>query len=462
MNKKVTSGQKGEAAGPRRAADVLALEHDRYPPKAMFDAFWRAGELALMFGPAGVGKSLLAVQVADALARGCPIAGFDMSRSRCKVLYVDLINSDRQFAERYSYRVPVPGLGSVLTACKFAENLYRSRPPTGVDLCEWLAGQIAEHGFNAVVVDDLTALKKTHDGVRETLAAVRGLKKLCEELRISVLAIAGGGEPPAGKTVSESDLKRSSVLCSVADSVFAIGRGRPGDHGGRHIIQTRSRNAPLKWTTHNAPSARIARSEKGWLGFAFDERFAEPIDRRTRDAICRVRAMRAAGRTWRAIAAELKIPKTRAIRLLRKWTPEMGGEEFMGEYAEPAATADCGVRTAECGVVVQASSPPYEGGVDARVLGEQTGRFSPPGAGPVAVDRLARSPKLIHGPKRVSIYDLERRIDRGGNEIFVESVEEQTNKPRVWYKRDRRGNTFKLVRNGLGNTVSHLGQSTFL
>ncbi|HTH37161.1 MAG TPA: AAA family ATPase, partial [Pyrinomonadaceae bacterium] len=159
-----------EAAGPRRAGEFLASEFDRFPPRPMFDAYWREGELALLFGPADAGKSLLAMQVADAIGRGRPIEGFEMPRSRRKVLYLDLKHSDRQFAERYSYWVPVQNIGSVLKGCKFAENLYRSRPRADEELCEWLTRQISEHGFNVVIVDDLTALKKGHDDVRETLA----------------------------------------------------------------------------------------------------------------------------------------------------------------------------------------------------------------------------------------------------------------------------------------------------
>lgn len=57
----------------------------------VFDEFWRGGELALMLGPAGAGKSLLAVQIADALARGREMDGFVMPFwRREKVLYVDL------------------------------------------------------------------------------------------------------------------------------------------------------------------------------------------------------------------------------------------------------------------------------------------------------------------------------------------------------------------------------------
>lgn len=429
---------------PKRAGEFVTLSGGGYSPREMFDSFWREGELALMFGAAGVGKSLLAVQVADALAGPSPIEGFRMSRSRYKVLYVDLRHSDRQFAERYSYWVEHRKLGHVRKTCKFAKNLYRSRPPLGEELCEWIAGQIAEHSFNVVIVDDLTALKKTHDGVREMLAAMRGLKRLCDELGVSVLAIACSNEPASTRQVSDRDLKHASVLCDVADTVFAIGRSR-GD--GRFIFQTRSRNADIDWTVDKAFSAKIARTDKGWPVFVFEKRFEEHIDEETREAICRVRAMRESGKTWRAISDELGIPKTRAVRLFNKWTPEM---------IEPADDAECGVRNAEFEVedetgfsnakVVTPSKP------EATQIGPAT-----------AIPRSAiHSPQPRHGPERVSIYDLERRTDGYGVEIFVESVDEHTGKPKVWYKRDRRGVTVKSVKDPLGTTVTRLGPSEFL
>jgi hypothetical protein len=438
----------------------------------MFDAFWREGELALMFGAAAVGKSLLAVQLGDALARGRPLAdGFEMPRSRRKVLYVDLRHSDRQFAERYSYRVPVRRLGSILKPCKFAENLYRSRPPANDHLCEWLSQQIAEHRFDAVIVDDLTALKKTHDGVREMLAAMRGLKRLCDELRVSVLAIAGSEEPASARGLSERDLKRASVICDVADTVFAIGRGR-GD--GRSIIQTRSRNAPLIWTEHNAPSAQIGQTANGGPGLVFDERFAATVDPQTRDEICRIRAMRQAGRTWRVIEAELGIPKTRAVRLFKKWTPELGEGEVKAEGER--RKAELGSRNAECGTRSAEREEQEDMGLAEAIDASLSSTRPDVGAMATKIphsalrvphsDRIphseVRTPHLKYGPERVALRDLKPGFDRAGEEIFIESEEEHTLKPMVWYKRDRRGNTSRFVRNGSGSAVTRMGRAAFL
>src|SRR4051794_923618 len=72
------------------------------PAKMLFDEFWREGELSLLFGAAGTGKSVLAMQIADRLARGRGIDGFEMTVKRQRVLYVDLRLSQRNFDSRYS------------------------------------------------------------------------------------------------------------------------------------------------------------------------------------------------------------------------------------------------------------------------------------------------------------------------------------------------------------------------
>jgi RecA-family ATPase len=56
----------------------------RAPASHIFDEFWRDGELALLFGASGVGKSIFAVQLAEAIARGTKIGNFRMSATRQK------------------------------------------------------------------------------------------------------------------------------------------------------------------------------------------------------------------------------------------------------------------------------------------------------------------------------------------------------------------------------------------
>src|SRR5580765_3916158 len=90
------------ASRPRKVNECINAVKHLAPPEMLFDEFWREGELALLFGASGTGKSVLAVQIADAIARGRPIDGFRMSEKRQKVLYVDLDLSEMQFRVRYN------------------------------------------------------------------------------------------------------------------------------------------------------------------------------------------------------------------------------------------------------------------------------------------------------------------------------------------------------------------------
>src|SRR5688572_1809595 len=333
-----------------KAKDCMAGRKGPLLPALLFDEFWREGELALVFGASGTGKSILAVQVADALARGMPLNGFIMPRGGRKVLYVDLNLSDSQFQVRYG-NADAHGNANALvrnecearkdsrrerrlrtraSAFRFPERLYRDRPGADEDLFEWIKRSVEKKGIRVVIVDDLSAVKRTHDGIRETLTLMRKLRRLCTELGTSVLVISDSLEPTDGWE-SEKDLGRSRVLCTVADSVFSIGRKR-WPEGGRRIIQRRSRGATLFWNSQKAPVGTIEWLPSGLLGFEFDERFSPQMDDEKRRRICDIHSRREAGMTWRAIAAELGISRSWACDLHKKWTPAM-------ESTQPSAVS---------------------------------------------------------------------------------------------------------------------------
>jgi predicted ATP-dependent serine protease len=97
----------------------------------LFGPLWRVGEVALLFGPRGVGKSILAVQIAESIARGRPVLPIPKGKSRRrgeKVLYVDMQRSEAQWAERYTLAKPVPGKPP--RRYRFSSDLLRA----GIDL----------------------------------------------------------------------------------------------------------------------------------------------------------------------------------------------------------------------------------------------------------------------------------------------------------------------------------------
>src|SRR5690349_19987226 len=56
-----------------RSANDLVIEARRRPhPRPLLGELWQEGELAILFGAVGCGKSTLAIQLAESIARGRP------------------------------------------------------------------------------------------------------------------------------------------------------------------------------------------------------------------------------------------------------------------------------------------------------------------------------------------------------------------------------------------------------
>jgi len=480
---------------PRRMNECMISPSYLRRPEKLFDAFWREGELALLFGAAGAGKSILATQIAEAVGRGSPIGSFSMPTYRRKVLYVDLVMADQELTRRYSYEERP---NRELKSYNFSGSLYRDRPETLEKLAEWLREKIMENGFQVIVIDDLGAVTNSHDGTRETLKLMRQLKKLKDELGVAILVLATSAEHRPQRAVSEADLGRSRVLCGVADSVFAIGRRQNGDS---QIVQMRSRNAAPVWNVHNGPLCGIGLTDEMLLGFIFDGRFAERFSEETRQQIVKIHSMREAKMTLKAIGEQLGISTTKALRLSRKWTPDMGScqwpvasgqEEQMGDVSRASSEQESLAADGRGQTRINAREEEeleewVEGGFErpewlddersagddlaadgrgrARIIdreeeakaGEPAGTAGRPEARGMDVGAIP----FAAGMRRRSIYDLELRLNDYGKEIFVEAACEKTDKPLIWYHVDNRGMINRWVRRG-GIEGARLGPAPYI
>lgn len=303
---------------PIKANDCFTGRTIRLPEK-LFGEYWLGGEVAMLFGPTGVGKSVLAVQIGDALARGRSVDGFSGSTRRRRVLYVDLRHSDAQFQARYSRFTEY---GVFIKSFRFAERFYRGRPGMDEDIAEWVAERVGDGRFEAVIIDDLTAVKRTQDGVREPVLLMRRLRELRDRLRITVLVLTASESPPRDDLITEVQLKRSRVLCGMADSVFALSPSSLNAES-RCLIHFRKTSGPVEWPEGGLPFGGIIQNSDGLVEFRFDNFRFPHIDAATRSLINRIHEYRQTGTTYRQIAAALGISKSRAARLGEKWRPGM-------------------------------------------------------------------------------------------------------------------------------------------
>jgi hypothetical protein len=419
----------------RKANDYFAETQSLRTPEFLFDEFWREDELALMFGPSGAGKSILAMQIAEAIARGRQIEGFRMPKAGSRVLYVDLACSTERYLQRYSILIR-----SETKSYRFSERLYRDAPPRSTKIegiGKWLRRKIGGVGVRTIVFDNLNSLAKTADGTRETLAMMRELRGICDEMKVSILAITSS-RTNGNRYASEADLMRSRVLCDAADSVFAVGFD-PNRAGQRVITQIRSWAAPLRWTWQNAPVAVVYRqTEDAFLRFGFDKRFAERRSDEERKLIQEIKWRVDAGATYREIGDEFGISKTRAHRLRKLWTPDM---EPPREVPKPEPeqrpivdeTADEPASYwADIGLDEEDEPTPNE---DEMLQGQDS---SPVIKDPVNSKRFAA---------------MKRSVDRRGAEIYIEQEDDAGN-PTVWYGYNKAGRFSRFKRTLFGVSIT--------
>lgn len=209
------------------------------PVQQLFGPFWNRGELAIMYGAAGVGKSALATQLAECLARGLRMAPFNTEAATAepeKVLYLDFELGTEQLAPRYSILDPVERVYDL--KYDFSENLTRS-------VLNWNGGVIDGYedfsdmfftsltdtveatGATVVIIDNITFLdESTTSNANTALSIMQSLNRLKRLSCVSILVLAHTRKRRPWEDLTGRDLQGSVNLANFADSLFAIGQSR--------------------------------------------------------------------------------------------------------------------------------------------------------------------------------------------------------------------------------------------
>ncbi len=327
---------------------------ERPPEDALFGRFWLRNELAIMFSSAGVGKSLLATQIAEYLARGFRMAPFDTGTGVCrpeKVLYLDFELSREQLVSRYSVTGdPVQEEPGCKDLYSFSPDIIRSehywngRIGGGFEsftemLFDEINRTVQEFQIGVLIVDNITFLDRPSTVNTDiSLGIMRRLNEIKKFEFISVLVLAHAskttGQPAP---LTDADLQGSVNLCNVADSVFALGRCL-GEPDLRYLKQIKSRSSRIEFDAGNVPvfaldkfdlaaaiglTAHPRSSISNFLGYEF-RRFADEDEMVGRaktsvtstraDLRSKARSLARRGKRLATIAAELGVSRATAHR----------------------------------------------------------------------------------------------------------------------------------------------------
>jgi archaellum biogenesis ATPase FlaH len=231
------------------------------PITPLFDAFWLKGELAFMFGSAGIGKSILAFQIADAIAKGAKIQNFDGPQTPMKVGYFDFELSARQLLRRYSDEN-----GNVY---QFSDNFWRFEIspdlsiPKGMNSQDFLLSEIEKiiikHRLEVVVIDNLTALLSNITEGKDVLEFMDKLRSLKKRHKISMLVIAHTPKRDLSRPLTKNDMAGSMHLMNFCDSAFCIGESLK-ESNVRYVKQIKCRDAEFRYDSDNVATFRVVKN----------------------------------------------------------------------------------------------------------------------------------------------------------------------------------------------------------
>jgi len=247
------------------APDWMRQEQYTRPALPLFGEFWYENELCILFADTNMGKSVLAVQIANSLTRNEAIAPLQLQGGYRTVLYLDFELSAKQFEQRYTHAgEPYPFSTSFHRAQLNPQPNWPHQIDRQQAMLNAITQAIAKVRPTVLIIDNITCLSNTAH-TTGALAFMEQLKTLKAQYQLSILALAHTPKRKAGAPITPNDLQGSKLLLNFADSAFAIGTGQ---HGQRYLKQIKQRNTTGVYGAHNVCLLQLHKTH-GFLQFRF-------------------------------------------------------------------------------------------------------------------------------------------------------------------------------------------------
>jgi predicted ATP-dependent serine protease len=281
-------------------------------PTKLFHEFWFAFELCILFADTNVGKSILAVQIANLIAGLQP------------VLYFDFELSDKQFEARYSKEYT--------DHYQFSNHFYRAEIDPDGDfegfdsfedyLIHSLEKTIVKAGIKILIIDNITYLKNETEKAKYALPLMKQLKALKKKYGLSILVLAHTPKRDLSKPITQNDLQGSKMLINFCDSAFAIGASQV-DSNIRYLKQIKQRNTEQLYGADNVMVFQIVKPSNylfmEFIGYNSEREHLKIFTERDREKMIEeTKLLSSKGKSQRQIAAELRISLGAVNKYLNK------------------------------------------------------------------------------------------------------------------------------------------------
>jgi len=294
-------------------------------PQMLFGKFWHQGEVCILFADSNLGKSILAVQIADAISKGTSAYPFDVEPAAQPVIYCDFELTDKQFEARYSL--------NFTDHYRFNPNFLRAElnpdpeqtgDPDEFDdnlICD-LEAAVIHNNAKVLIIDNLTYLRNETEQAKDALPLMKQLKALKNKYDLSILVLAHTPKRDLTQPITRNDLQGSKMLMNFCDSAFTIGESN-ANSGLRYLKQIKQRNTEQVYGDNNVCLCKINKPHNflcyEFISFAkeWEQLTRKKADPNDEELINKVLDLKAANHSLRDIGRELGISHQKVDRILK-------------------------------------------------------------------------------------------------------------------------------------------------
>ena len=298
--------------------------------KELFGQLWFEGEIVVLFGDTGLGKSALAVQIGDGIARAeSYIKSLPVQSDSQDVLYIDAELSKKQFQKRYTlketgqlysfhlnFKRAEISKEKILEADSSFESIYES-----------IKNAIEKYGIKIFILDNFSFISEDAEKSKEVKEILKKLKCLINEHKASLMLLAHTPKIYSISPITLNDLAGSKALSNFSDSVFAIGKSYKEMNEAstvtqaRYIKQLKVRSAEERYFKQ-VIILNLEQFSDGFFGFRYigeDDEFRH-LEKRTpekdKDTVSRLKD--GENLSIREIASRTGISKSKVQTLLKE------------------------------------------------------------------------------------------------------------------------------------------------
>lgn len=234
-------------------------------PKKLWKEFWFENEVCCLFADANVGKSILAVQIANHIAE-------TILKADEYALYYDFELSKKQFELRYTdeknkstFKFNDKFIRVELDADKVKEYCEATNDSFDDVIVNAIEANIKKFNSRILIVDNLSWLVNMKD---TATTAGKLMKRLCElkkKYNASILVLSHTPKRNLGSPLTQNSLSGSKKLTNFFDAMFAVGQSIK-DPSLRYIKQIKVRTGEFKYGANHVEVCKIEKSGS-FLGF---------------------------------------------------------------------------------------------------------------------------------------------------------------------------------------------------